>query len=153
MGQIFVAFSEYLNLAKIQQSLWLPWDQWIFTLYTRGTKMNIYMARPPANIANEIRFIQQKILKNWGQPWDGRPEVCPVLAPRPCITYISQPVQCGWLCQVKRQYVRQNAERITADVVILMRGFVITAFIPVSALAPTITSSSIPQFYIQLLSL
>ena len=53
----------------------------------------------------------------------------------------------------KRQYVRQNAERITADVVILMRGFVITAFIPVSALAPTITSSSITQFYIQLLSL
>ena len=49
--------------------------------------------------------------------------------------------------------MRQNAERITADVVILMRGFVITAFIPVSALAPTITSSSISQFYIRLLSL
>ena len=54
MGQIFVAFSGYLNLAKIQKSLWLPWDQWIFTLYTRGVKMYIYMTRPPANSANEI---------------------------------------------------------------------------------------------------
>ena len=41
MGQIFMAFSEYLNLAKIQKSLWLPWDQWISTLYTRGTGMDI----------------------------------------------------------------------------------------------------------------
>ena len=94
-------------------------------------------------------FIQQKIL---------RIEVSPELGGLPCsgtppLYNISQPVQCGWLCQVKRQYVRQNAERNIADVVILMRGFVITAFIPVSALAPTITSSSLPQFYIQLLSL
>ena len=79
-------------------------------------------------------FIQQKIL---------RIEVSPEPTTPPLYN-ISQPVQCGWLCQVKRQYVRQNAERNIADVVILMRGFVITAFIPVSALAPTITSSSIP---------